>query len=411
MPNPLPLPSGWDLSQLHAALAAFLETLPARPRLLGLGEPTHAIDAFADQRNRLFEAFVEEHGFRSIALESDIVAGLRASAFISEGEGSLDDVMNSSFSHGFGARRANRDLVAWTRAYNSGREPNDRVRLYGFDPPLENVWAASPRFSLLALHAFLAAHVEVVPADRETLEQACGNDARWENPSVGMHPELSVGNSAEARQLRVLADDLFGLLRTEAPRLATLPGFWEAELHARTAAGLLRYHAIMADPSPARVGRMMASRALMMADNLVAIAEREHERGPTLVFAHNVHLQRQAGTMKIPSMGGMRVHWWSAGAHLDARLHARYAVIASDLGAAPDKEIGAPPPDTLQEGLMHLTSEAALVPSRDLIAALPPFLAARSDAPARSGYFPLGASHLPYVDGVLFLKNAVDRTG
>ena len=401
MPNPLRI--GWDLTEPHTALSSFLDTLPAKPQLLALGEPTHGLDAFPAWRNRIFRTLVGEHGFRSIAIESDVIAGLRVNAHVASGEGVLDEVMRMGFSHGFGARPANRALVEWMRTFNAGRKPADQLRFYGFDAPLENLWAASPRASLLALRAFLSTHLKVLPVDTATLEHLCGDDALWTNPAAGMDATQSIGNGGQARHLRLLADDLLTMLRTETPQLAAQPEFWEAQLHARTATGLLRHHAVIADPESNRVARMLALRDLMMADNLGAIAEREQERGPTLVFAHNVHLQRHIGKM---NMAGMRLEWWGAGAHISTRLGNRYAFVASDLGTAPEKGIEESTPDTLGGVLMNLAFPVTLMASSELTAALPRQLAARTDVPLQAGYFPLKAQHLPLTNGVLFIKNA-----
>ncbi|MET0994597.1 MAG: erythromycin esterase family protein, partial [Mycobacterium sp.] len=48
----------------------------------------------------------------------------------------------------------------------------------------------------------------------------------------------------------------------------------------------------MADTSATRFARLTGLRDAMMADNLLDIAAREARRGPTLVFAHNRHLQK-----------------------------------------------------------------------------------------------------------------------
>ncbi|MBB5233947.1 erythromycin esterase family protein [Deinococcus budaensis] len=406
MSDRIPRPPGWDMTEPRRALSAFLDALPARPQLLGLGEPTHGVDAFPAWRNRIFQALVEDHGFRSIALESDIVAGLRVDAHVTAGQGTLDGAMQGSFSHGFGGVQANRDLVAWMRIFNTGRERADQLRFYGFDPPLE-WWAPSPRASLLALHAFLSEQLDSLPVDRATLERLCGDDARWADPAAVMDAAQSIGNSREARQLRLLADDLWTLLQTSGPGLADHPDVWEAQLQARTAVGLLRYHAGLADPAPnyRRLERGSALRDLMMADHLGAIAEREGGRGPTLVFAHNVHLQRPRSTMKL---GDWSVAWWSAGAHVSRRLGTGYAFIASALGTAPDRGIGDPAPDTPEGALVDPAHPATLYASRELTAALPGGLATRTDLPAQAGYFPLEVEGLALTDGVLMLNRAAD---
>ena len=90
---------------LGAALANFLGSLETKPRLLGLGEPTHGEEEFPLLRNEVFRQLVEREGYRSVAIESDCLAALRVDAFVREGESSLDGVMETGFSHGFGGRR------------------------------------------------------------------------------------------------------------------------------------------------------------------------------------------------------------------------------------------------------------------------------------------------------------------
>ncbi|GBF07859.1 putative erythromycin esterase [Deinococcus aerius] len=393
---------GWDMADPQTALSSFLGTLPARPRLLGLGEPTHGLEVFPAWRNRIFQTLVQDHGFRSVALESDIIAGLQVNAYVTSGQGTLEEVMQTGFSHGFGAYAGNRALVEWMRAFNAGRGPGDHLHFYGFDAPLE-WWAPSPRASLLALHEFLSRHLDDVPANTTTIENLCGDEARWTNPAAVMDAAQSIGNGGDARHLRLLADDLSTRLRTGAPGLAAQPAFWEAELHARTAMGLLQYHALLADPRPTRMARAAALRDLLMADNLGAIARREGERGPTLVFAHNSHLQRNTATMQL---GGMRIEWWGAGAHASLRFGPHYAFIASHLDTAPERGIGDPAPDTLEGALMNPAHPAALFSAGELTAALPRELTSRADIPPQAGYFPLQGPDLPLTDGVLFVKDA-----
>ncbi len=141
-PNYTPPQTGWEMTEPRGALTSFLNTLPTTPRLLGIGEPTHGVDAFPAWRNRIFRSLVEHHGYRSIAIESDVPAGLRVDAYTTSGQGTLDEIMQDGFSHGFGEVKANRELVVWLREVNAGRDEADKVRFYGFDAPTENMWAA-----------------------------------------------------------------------------------------------------------------------------------------------------------------------------------------------------------------------------------------------------------------------------
>lgn len=166
--------------------AAVMELLDSRPRVLALGEPTHGVDTPLDLRNQLFRQLVEHEGYRTIAIESDCLMGLAVDAYVTSGTGTIDEVMEHGFSHGFGASGANRELVRWARAYNEGRPAPEQVRFAGFDGPLEITGAASPRQALTALHDYLAAEVDpdLLPCTARTLDRLLGADARWTDPAA-----------------------------------------------------------------------------------------------------------------------------------------------------------------------------------------------------------------------------------
>ncbi|MFG2329969.1 erythromycin esterase family protein [Streptomyces sp. NPDC048604] len=382
--------------------AAVLRLLPDRPRLLAVGEPTHRADTLLDLRNELFRQLAEEHGYRTIALETDCLAGLLVDAYVTTGAGTLDDVVERGFGHGWNDLPANRELVRWMRQFNENRPQEDRLRFAGFDGPLEITAAESPRQPLTALHAFLAAHVDatLLPCTAQTLDDLLGADARWTEPAAMRDPARSFGRSPQARELRLLADELTELLDEQAPHLAAVAPPEDrdrAHLYARTAVGLLRYHHWMADASPGRLARLVGVRDRMMADNLHALAA----RGPVFTYAHNSHLQRERTTM---TMGGASLHWWSAGALVSARLGEEYAFVATALGTIEHQGVAAPPPDTL-EGLLHVLPEPRTVfDPRALAAALAETSPALRVSPW-FGYAPYDPAHLASVDGLVYVRD------
>ncbi|MFC8098198.1 erythromycin esterase family protein [Streptomyces sp. NPDC057363] len=387
--------------------AAVMGLLPARPRLLALGEPTHGEDTLLEVRNELFRQLVEQEGYRTIAIESDCLMGLVVDDYVTSGTGTLDEVMERGFSHGWGAYAGNRELVRWMRSHNErvhdeGRPASERLRFAGFDGPLEITGAASPRQALTALHGCLAARVDadLLPCTAETLDRLLGADDRWTEPAAMTDPARSVGRSAEARELRLLADDLVSLLDEQTPHLlaAASRDDWDrAHLYGRTAAGLLRYHHWMADTSPARMNRLLGLRDRMMADNLLALAA----RGPALVNAQNAHLQREKSTMR---MWQGKVEWWSAGALVSARLGEEYAFFATALGTIRHQGVGTPPPDTVEGLLYGLPQGRCVVDASRLATALgDPRPAARVSP--WFGYASLDPAHLASIDGLVFVKD------
>jgi erythromycin esterase-like protein len=382
-----------------ADAAAVMRLLPARPRLLALGEPTHGQDGLLSARNDLFRQLVEREGYRTIAIESDCVLGLLVDDYVTSGAGTLDEAMARGFSHEWGAFAGNRELVRWMRAYNDGRPRSEWLRFAGFDGPLETAYAASPRQALTELHAYLAARADahLLPCTAETLDRLLGADERWTEPAAMRDPSRSVGQTPGAERLRLLVDDLVALLDAQAPQLiaSSTPEDWDrARMYGRTAAGLLRYHRWMADPAPDRLAWLLGVRGSMMAANLLALAE----RGPALVSAHNAHLQRGKSSMR---MGGRPLQWWSAGAIVSARLGEDYAFLATALGTMREHGVDAPPPDTV-EGLLHaLPGDRHVVDPRGPAAASP----ARRVSPWH-GYAPLDPAHLAAIDGIVFVKDA-----
>ncbi|MEV0287240.1 MULTISPECIES: erythromycin esterase family protein [unclassified Kribbella] len=379
--------------------ASVMALLPGKPRLLGLGEPTHGEEVLLELRNELFQQLVEQEGYRTFALESDCLMGLVVDDYVRSGRGTLDDVMERGFSHEWGAFPANRELVNWMRSYNDGRPADEQLRFAGFDGPLEITAAASPRQALTGLHAYLAAwgDTDLLPCTADALDRLLGPDDQWTNLAAMRDPSQSVGQTAEAKELRLLADDLVALLNAQAPQLieASAPNDWErALLYARTARGLLRYHRWMADTSPSRLAWLLAVRDSMMAANLLAIAD----RGPALVSAHNAHLQRNKSSMRL---GDQTPQWWSAGALVSAQLGKDYAHLATALGTIPHQGVTTPPPNTLEGLLYTLPGDTYLLD--------PAALHDLTPVPRVSpwyGYAPLDPAHLPTTDAILFVKHA-----
>ncbi|MEU5695335.1 erythromycin esterase family protein [Actinosynnema sp. NPDC020468] len=369
-----------------AALGRAFDTLfgPEPPVLLGLGEPTHGIEAFPLLRNELL-AHLVHRGYRSVVLETDVLAAAAVDAYVTGGEGEIDTVLTTGFSHGFGAVPGNRALVSWLREHNADRAPEDRVRFHGFDGPVEYAGAPSPRRSLRAVHDHLPRALR--PRSARELDVLLGEDADWANERAMYDPAASIGGSDRARALRVVADDLASALRRAAPALRPVdPEAHDlAATHARTALGLLRYHAAMAEDGPDRIGTLLGVRAEMMAGNLLAIVARERSRGPSLVFAHNAHLHRSPGTS-----------WGNAGALIAPTLGEGYVVVATD---ANPRAV----PGTLQGALAEATTRRALFPTPALRAALPPSIGAGD--PIVPGHLPLDPADLACSDAVVFVAD------
>ncbi|MEU8926491.1 erythromycin esterase family protein [Kitasatospora sp. NPDC048545] len=364
--------------------------------LLGLGEPTHQEPAFGWVRNELFAGLVDR-GFRSIALETDRVAALAVDDYVREGVGSLDAAMAGGFSHGFGEHGANRELVVWMSEFNRDRAPVERLSFHGFDAPTENYSAPSPRRYLEHARDYLRTGREPGrepdpdPAAPDTagpdIAGPAGADERWSRAEAVLDPAQSPGATAEAARLRCAADDLLVRLHARAPELiaATSHAEWSRARTWLTAGiGLLRYHAQSAVPglTPGeRLSGLLGLRDALMAQNLLDIRDLEARRGPTLVFSHNRHLQRNPSAW---AAGELDCGWNGAGRIVGALLGERYAFVAGSLGRSAAIGLGEPAPGTYEASLQQSVEVWELTEP-----VLPAGGRTRTDATPPQGYFPL----------------------
>ncbi|MER6547523.1 erythromycin esterase family protein [Streptomyces sp. NPDC001250] len=375
--------------------------------LLALGEPTHQEPAFGRVRNELFAQLVD-HGFRSIALEIDRVAALAVNDYVQGGAGSLDTVMRDGFSHGFGEQDANRQLVSWMREYNEHRPSGQRLTFHGFDAPPETTSAPSPRCYLEHARDYLALDLD--------LAGLTGDDARWSRAEAVLDATMSPGATAEAERLRSIADDMLNSLYARAPELiaATSRDEWfRARAHLTAGLGLLRYHKQSAQPlaSSLRIAGLAATRDALMAQNLLDIRGIEEERGPTLVFAHNLHLQRNQSIWRLGDLGA---DWSGAGAIVASLLGERYVCVVGSLGRSKALGLRDPDPDTYEGRLQRRLTTWGLeaTPATPTTPTAPtdastraPAARTRTDTHPRQGYFPLDQATLDAVDAVLHISD------
>jgi hypothetical protein len=133
-----------------------------------------------------------------------------------------------------------------------------------------------------------------------------------------------------------------------------------------------------------------------MAQNLLDIRQLEADRGPTLVFAHNSHLQRSSSAWRDDHID---FGWFGAGAVLGPLMGQRYTVIAGSLGRSEALGLGEPPSGTYEAALQERVTTWDLLPVAEVGAG-----DVRTDTAPRQGYFPLDKTILDGVDAVLHLR-------
>jgi Erythromycin esterase len=140
-----------------------------------------------------------------------------------------------------------------------------------------------------------------------------------------------------------------------------------ASLQGRTAAGLLRYQAAMADTSPSRVARLMRLRDAMMTENLTDIATREADRGPTLVFAHT---PAPADEPELLAAGGHAPDLVERGRHRGRPPRPQVRLTGHGVRCSTAAGPRCPAPDTLEGALSALPSSRYVFTTDRLAAAI-----------------------------------------
>ncbi|MEU7144568.1 erythromycin esterase family protein [Nocardia sp. NPDC046473] len=367
--------------------------VPTPCDLVALGEPTHQEPAFQLVRNELFAQLVTL-GFRSIALETDRIAALTVNDYVHEGIGSLDTALSEGFTHNFGKLDGNRQLVSWMHDYNQHRPPEERITFHGFDTQTENTTAPSPRSYLEYARDYLQLDLD--------LANLLGADELWNREEAILDATKSIGATPEAERLRSIANDMLIALEARAPELiatTSLAEWRRARTYLTAGIGLLRYHRQAARPIEldARISLLSSTRDALMAQNLLDIRGIEAGRGATLAHAHNLHLRRHPGTMRV---AGMVLDWVGVGAIVGALWGEQYTFIAGSLGRSAGLGLPAPEPDTYEGMLQSRIGTWGLAPATTIATGR-----ARTGSTPEKGYFPLDHATFDTADTILHISN------
>ena len=110
---------------------SFLPPL-AGARLIGVGEGSHGTHEHFVLKARMFRALVQEHGFTTLAFESNPAGAQAINAYLS---GASDDLKAAVAGLGFSVWRTAeiRDLLVWLRGYNAARGGKPAVNFVAVD--------------------------------------------------------------------------------------------------------------------------------------------------------------------------------------------------------------------------------------------------------------------------------------
>ncbi|MEU4966643.1 erythromycin esterase family protein [Streptomyces smyrnaeus] len=134
-------------------LRPLAESLGHDPQVVAVGSSTRAAHELSAVQHRLVRLLVEEHGFRSIALEGDDPARVGLDTYVRTGEGDPRTALAQA--RPFLRTAEILGLVRWMREYNA-RNPRDPVRFAGSTPAPGSTPAAAVPTGLAEIERELA---------------------------------------------------------------------------------------------------------------------------------------------------------------------------------------------------------------------------------------------------------------
>jgi erythromycin esterase len=283
--------------------------------VVGLGEATHGTRECFEDKHRLVRYLVERRGFRTVAFEADVAAMHAANEYVQSGNGDPGAALGELGMWQW-RTEAVRDLLAWVRAFNDGRPPDDRVRVRGVDLSDPHAPATRLRATLQPLDKGAADAEELVALTARGVPADAAARREWldavERAARSLHDAL--GDRAIRGDDRTTGEGV----DAERCNLSTARHLCRVVVQNCEWARVRHEHD---GPHPAG----MAERDRLMAENVANLAERDAGDG-VAIWAHNGHVQR--GTFDD---GESWTDEPTLGDHLDRRFGRRYVPLAFDV--------------------------------------------------------------------------------
>jgi len=274
-------------------------------QFVGLGESIHTSGGYYAAKNRLVRYFVEQLGFRALAMETPRTNAEVASLYIERGIGTLNDSMKSIFP--VFACPETAELFAWLADFNQAH-PNDPVYFYGFD-------GQQPEADAEILEAFLS---QVDPVQGAALWSAVSGNCSLATLDISLarsnapYPGTFAGCTAALGAL----ESAFG--QNQAAWTAQS----SSDAYARASMGLISLQGWQGEVDLVNTSfaEANAPRDQSMAQLLLAMHQLRSPAARTVVWAHNLHLSESP-----VGLGGV---YSNMGSHLATTLGSGYLAIA-----------------------------------------------------------------------------------
>jgi erythromycin esterase len=248
--------------------------------VIGLGEATHGTHEFVVFKHRMLEFLVKEMGVKAFVIEDDFAAAQKLNNYIINNKNPIENGIDSGMVFGVWKTREMIALCNWLKAYNATQTAENRVRFFGCD-----MQYVTPL--LTSLKSYLQ-HQEKFTPEMERALQASKKPVK----------EIIDGDTAKAI-IKIAADQLSKLKFTIGD--TALYNHYVCELQQFVT------YVTPSGYSP----QQFEWRDKCMAENIEWIYNYTGHK-KIMVWAHNAHISKASGSMRVISMGENLANYFGA---------------------------------------------------------------------------------------------------
>jgi erythromycin esterase-like protein len=252
--------------------------------VVGLGEGIHTSGGYYEAKTRLIRYLVERRGFRVLAMETPRLQAAPAAKYIARCEGDPTDAVRSIFPV-FSSTSVLR-LFKWLCQFNQSH-PNDPVQFLGFDVQeaalqMEDIQSRLEQLNLTKSNEFIRSL------------KLCNGAGQANSP--GPWAPITAANKASCQ---AAIDTIISELK--AQNLFSV----DLELSLRGLRAFEeQFYFVTANP-PDYVNSF-APRDQAMAETFLSMRKVSFSKQKSIVWAHNVHLQRAGDRINSPDLGSVK---------------------------------------------------------------------------------------------------------
>lgn len=298
--------SGTDLEALQEAIG------PAR--VIGMGESRHDTREQLLLKGLLVRYLIENRGFRALILEESFPHTVSLDRYVTSGEGDLRNFMNGLAGWYLWDTEEMLELVQWVRQFNKGRQPAQKVRIFGMD-------ITAPALGVQEVIGFL----EAAGTNIQLEAQPFGLDLQQGDFWPNTWERYAALSNTRRGELGENYEELVEALRLERARLVASSSEKEYERMLLLAEIGRMGNALFSSVNREEGG---AIRERGMAQTTLWILDQEIPGEKAIIWAHNLHVAKSSFLMPGLAEGALE----PMGVQLSEELGDAYIAIGGTFG-------------------------------------------------------------------------------